>query len=257
MLFSNMSWPNLQTHIQTAYAITPVGTAEPHGPHRPLAADTVISEYFAVRLAHQINGLITPSIANGLAGPPRHLGDGFPGVTSIGGRTFPDVVTNVLAALARHGVRKFVFVNSAIDNVGLLWESARILTRDSSDSRVAILNWWDVVDEEFQNRLVANAGVPRTENHHVALMQSSLVMYIASQVAQSVHVPTSAGPPPDGRTRYRMNPLPPEIATESSVMYTTGWATAQLGELVAKNVSQNMVAAVRLAFGEVNGELGE
>ncbi|MEV5831561.1 creatininase family protein [Spirillospora sp. NPDC052242] len=250
MLLGEMSWPDLQTRTRDAYAIIPVGAVEPHGPHLPLASDTVISDYFAARLAHQINGLIAPSIGYGVATPSQRLGGDFPGVVNISGQTFTHLVTDVLTALARHGLRKFVIVNSAIDNVGFLCESARMLADDLPDARVMIVNWWDVVGEEYRNRLAAETGVARTEDHHAAMVESSLVMHIAPHATRPDLVPACPPPLPARRIAYHVFPLPADVSTESGVVYTASEAGAQLGERVAERVARELAAAVRLEFGE-------
>ncbi|QFG23730.1 creatininase family protein [Actinomadura sp. WMMB 499] len=250
MLLGEMSWPDLQSRTHDAFAVVPVGAVEPHGPHLPLASDTMISDYFAGRLAQQINGLVTPSIGYGVATPPQRLGGDFPGVINISGQTFTHLINDVLTALARHGMRKFVIVNSAIDNIGFLCESARILTSDMPDARVMIVNWWDVVGEEFRNRLAAETAVDRADDHHAAMVESSLVMHIAPHAVQPDRTPASPTRPPARRINYHMFPIPTDVATESGVVYTAAEADARLGERVAERVAHEMAAAVRLEFGE-------
>ncbi|WP_425296520.1 creatininase family protein, partial [Nocardia cyriacigeorgica] len=46
----------------------------PHGPHLPLGADTMISDYFAHRLAADLDATIAPTIGYGVATPPQRLG---------------------------------------------------------------------------------------------------------------------------------------------------------------------------------------
>lgn len=250
MLLGEMSWPDLQTRLHDAFVVVPVGAVEPHGPHLPLASDTMISDYFADRLAHQVNGLVTPSIGYGVATPPQRLGGDFPGVINISGQTFTHLVTDVLTALARHGMRKFVIVNSAIDNIAFLCESARALSDDVPDARVMIVNWWDVVGEDFRNRLAAETAVDRADDHHAAMVESSLVMHIAPHAVDPERARSSSTPRPIRRIRYHMFPLPTDVATESGVVYTAAGACAQLGERIAERVAHEMATAVRLEFGE-------
>lgn len=247
-----MSWPDLHARAADAYAIIPVGAVEPHGPHLPLASDTMISDHFAARLADRVDGLITPTIGYGVATPPQRLGGCFPGVINLSGQTFTCLVTDVLTALARHGMRKFVIVNSAIDNIAFLCESARILTCRWPDARVMIVNWWDVVGETFRNDLAAETGVDRTDDHHAAMVESSLVMHIVPHAVRTVRTGPSGDTAtvPVRRISYHMFPLPPEAATESGVVYTAAKASAQLGGRVSEQVAREMVAAVRLEFGE-------
>lgn len=247
MLLGEMSWPDFQTHIPDGYVIVPVGAVEPHGPHLPLASDTMISDYFASCLARALGGVITPSIGYGVATPPVRLGGTFPGVISISGTTFTHLIGDVLASLAADGARKFVLVNSAIDNVSFLCESARMLTDRVPDARVMIVHWWDVVGEQFRNDLATETGVARQDDHHAAMVESSLVMHIAPDSVQlDQRAPGTRRNP--RRMRYHVYPLPPEATTESGVVYTAEKASADIGKRVAERVARNLEAAVRLEF---------
>lgn len=255
MLLGDMTWPDFQRRAHTDYAIVPIGAVEPHGPHLPLASDTMISEYFAARLAHDIGGFITPSIGYGIATEPYRLGGTFPGVISVSGTTFMNLVGDVLTSLADHGVRRFVVVNSAIDNTGFLCEAARMLTERVPDARVVIVAWWDVVGEQFRDDLATETGVARRDDHHAAMVESSLVMHIAPGAVQpdKLAVETGAARQPR-RMRYHVYPLPPEAATETGIVYTAEQASAHLGERVADQVARQLEAAVRLEFNDPRGQ---
>lgn len=120
MQLGDLDWTAFGAGAAQAYAIIPVGALEPHGPHLPLATDTIISEFLARHLAEAIDGWVLPCLGYGVATPSYRLGGDFPGVVNISGATFTALVTDILASLARAGVRRFVVVNSAIDNQAFL-----------------------------------------------------------------------------------------------------------------------------------------
>ncbi|MYX27441.1 creatininase family protein [Streptomyces sp. SID8381] len=251
MLLGDMTWPDFHRHIPDGYAIVPVGALEPHGPHLPLASDTMISEYFAARLAAALDGFVAPAIGYGIATEPYRLGGTFPGVISISGTTFLHLVGDVLSSLAGSGVRKIVVVNSAIDNISFLCEAARVFTEHVPDARVVIVAWWDVVGERFRNHLAAATGVARRDDHHAAMVESSLVMHIAPGAAQPEKLnPTAGSSREPRRMRYHVYPLPPDATTDTGVVYTADKASAELGERVADRVARQLEAAVRLEFND-------
>jgi creatinine amidohydrolase len=251
MLLGDMSWPQFQARARSGLAIVPVGAVEPHGPHLPLASDTMISEYFAARLADEVSGFVTPAIGYGVATPPQRLGGAFPGVISISGSTFTHLITDIVASLARDGVRAFVLVNSAIDNVSFLCEAARLVNERVPGARIMIVNWWDVVGEDFRNDLARQTGVARRDDHHAGMVESSLVMHIAPAATHPVPVePPTAGPGPR-RMSYHIFPLPPEAATPAGIVYTAEAASAELGARVADQVARELAAAVALEFGDL------
>ncbi len=251
MLLGNMTWPDFQCRAQDGYAIVPIGAMEPHGPHLPLASDTMISDYFAARLAQELGGFVTPSLGYGIATGPYRLGGTFPGVISVSGTTFLHLVGDILASLANNGVRKIVVVNSAIDNIGFLCEAAHAFTERVPDARVMIVAWWDVVGERFRNHLAAETGIARRDDHHAAMVESSLVMHIAPDAVRPEKLTATAGTGGEPRRmRYHVYPLPQDTTTETGIVYTADKASAELGERVADKVAYQLQAAVRLEFND-------
>jgi creatinine amidohydrolase len=255
MLLGDMTSQDFQTRASSSVAIVPIGAIEPHGPHLPLASDTLISEHFAARLAEDLlefdtEALIAPSIGYGVHTPPQRLGGTFPGMITISGTTFTRLVSELLAALVRDDVRYFVLLNSSFCNVPFLCEAARQLTDESADVRVMVVCWYEVVGERFRNDLAAQTGVSRTDDHHAGMVESSLVMHIAPQ---TVH-PERLGPDHgDERTArrfsYHVYPVPADAVTASGVVYTAAEASSELGKRVVGQCAKALMAAVRLEFG--------
>ena len=94
--------------------LLPLGATEPHGPHAPLATDTLISvgvcNRAAERLADdpELKALVLPALAYGVT----RYGADFPGAVSIGERTLRVLVLEVCRSLAAQGFPRIVLVNS-------------------------------------------------------------------------------------------------------------------------------------------------
>ena len=79
--------------VKSPIVLIPVGSTEQHGPHLPLATDTLIAEEFAGRAIHQTDGLMVgPTISVGASG--EHAG--FAGTLSIGLEAMTMVVVELV-----------------------------------------------------------------------------------------------------------------------------------------------------------------
>ena len=105
--------------------LIPVGSTEQHGPHLPLATDTIIAEELAGRAVHRTDGLmIGPTISVTASG--EHAD--FPGTLSIGSA----VTTSVIVELVRSadGSAGVVLVNGHGGNHAAISEAVAIVTAE-------------------------------------------------------------------------------------------------------------------------------
>src|SRR5829696_8104302 len=113
-----MTWPELgegATGAAGRLLAVPLGSCEQHGPHLPLATDTLVAGALAFRLAAQrTDVVVAPAMPFGASG--EHAG--FPGTLSIG----TDALESVLVELGRSADQfaGVVFVNGHGGNVDAL-----------------------------------------------------------------------------------------------------------------------------------------
>jgi creatinine amidohydrolase len=90
--FGDLAYPDVPTD---AVHLLPLGATEPHGPHAPLATDTLISLGICRRAAERLEGevrvLVLPAIPYGVT----RYGSAFPGAVSIGEATLRSLVTEI------------------------------------------------------------------------------------------------------------------------------------------------------------------
>jgi creatinine amidohydrolase len=113
--------------------LIPVGSTEQHGPHLPLATDTLIAEELAERASHRTDGLMLgPTLAVTASGEHH----GFAGTLSIG----TAATTQVAIELGRSAdwAAGIVFVNGHGGNHRALTEAVDVLR---SEGR-SVLAWW-------------------------------------------------------------------------------------------------------------------
>jgi creatinine amidohydrolase len=109
LLLGELAYPALEGR-EGAVHLLPLGATEPHGPHAPLATDTLISvgicRRAAERLRDELDVLVLPEIPYGVT----RYGADFPGAVSIGEETLRALVTDVCS-----GLERVVLVNSHLE----------------------------------------------------------------------------------------------------------------------------------------------
>jgi creatinine amidohydrolase len=99
--------------------IWPVAALEQHGPHLPLGTDAIVLDAVVRQLSSVLTGvkaLLLPGLPLGKS--PEHLG--YPGTISLRAGTLLAIAEDIVASCARHGFKRFVFLNGHGGNTALL-----------------------------------------------------------------------------------------------------------------------------------------
>jgi mycofactocin precursor peptide peptidase len=101
-------WPEVAESGGTALLVVPVGSLEQHGPHLPLATDTVVALALAEGLAaRRLDVVVAPPLPYGASG--EHAG--FAGTLSVGHRALADFLTELIRS-ARESFAGVVVVSA-------------------------------------------------------------------------------------------------------------------------------------------------
>jgi creatinine amidohydrolase len=115
--FAHHAYPDVEALLEDerpTVLLLPLGATEPHGPHAPLATDTLISLGMCERAAKRleadpdVRALVLPPLPYGVT----RYGAAFPGGVSIGEATLRALVVEIARSLAGQGFRRIVLVNS-------------------------------------------------------------------------------------------------------------------------------------------------
>jgi creatinine amidohydrolase len=128
-VLASMTWEEVEAALSTVeLAIIPVGAHEQHGPHMAESCDAVLAEEMAKKLGERLypHALITPVVNMGVSA--HHLN--FPGTISLQPATLIAILKDMVSSLKRHGIRKFLFLNSHGGNQPTLNVASTVLTEE-------------------------------------------------------------------------------------------------------------------------------
>ncbi len=173
VLMSDMSWTEVEQALkERPIALLPVGNTEAHGPHLPLATDTVIAVEMARRTVAKLrqrglHALIAPPITFSVS----QLGTDFPGTVSLPPATATALVRDVCLALSKK-FRAVALVNinqepANLDALKKGAEEAKKAGGSACFTDLAKKRWSDRLGEAF------NAG------DHGGSFETSLMMACA------------------------------------------------------------------------------
>lgn len=110
--------PDIRAYLaEKNIVMVPIASLEQHGPHLPLATDTIQAEEIAARAAEKARVLYTPCVWFGYS--PQHMygvGEGT-GTVTVRSSVLMDVYYDIARSLIYHGFSKIVFVNNHGSNM--------------------------------------------------------------------------------------------------------------------------------------------
>jgi creatinine amidohydrolase len=126
--FAYLTWKQVDAlDRDSTVLVLPTAAIEQHGPHLPLATDTLINSILLgaamARLPQDVQVYALPAICYGKSN--EHIG--FPGTLSVSATTFMAVVRDIGASLAASGFKKVVLYNTHGGNSSLVDVMARDL----------------------------------------------------------------------------------------------------------------------------------
>ncbi|MBI4864991.1 MAG: creatininase family protein [Candidatus Riflebacteria bacterium] len=140
MRLDELTWPECRDYVErSGQLLLPIGTCEQHGPHLPLATDTLVAEHVADWLSSETGILVAPTVSYGVNLPCDRL---FWGTSSVTPEAFRTYVAEVLSWWRDQGFRRFHLISSHGDPLHL--EALRSLERP--DVRVRDLWEMDLSD---------------------------------------------------------------------------------------------------------------
>jgi len=156
-----MTWDEIRDAVRAGKttAILVSGAMEQHGPHLPVATDTLLGYAVAVKAAEILgNALVAPIVYPGLS--EHHMG--FPGSFTLTWDTYLEILEAFCEGLAESGFRDIVLTSSHGGNVAVLKVlTPRIAKKMGSRTRVNMVDYLRASSGAVEDYL-KNAGISKT-----------------------------------------------------------------------------------------------
>jgi creatinine amidohydrolase len=123
-------------------AILPVGATEQHGPHLPLATDTLDIEAAALRVAEKLDAYCLPALPFSIS----HMHRGNRGTVYLRNSTLAAVVRDIASCVRQDGFKQFVILNGHGGNF-ILTSVVQDLNMDFPDLLTITVDFWNGVRE--------------------------------------------------------------------------------------------------------------
>ena len=233
-----------------ATVIIPSGALEQHGPHLPLATDTIIPTRLAETVAPKIGALVAPAFAYGVRSQPKSGGgEHFCGTTSLWGSTYAMMLSDVVQAFGRHGVEKLVLLDGHSENQHFLVEGIERglleLKRDGIASmRVIRLGYWTTISQAVQDVLFPSGPV-NWDLEHAAVMETSVMMHLEPEMVRLDRIPDN---PPARFPPYETFPLDPGPIPATGALSSARSATSEKGRIVVDSLIADFARLIPDAF---------
>lgn len=242
-----LSWPVLTDRLRGgAAAVLCIGSFEQHGPHLPMATDTIIVEHLAEEVARHLNGLRLPTLAYGAPSRPRSGGGDVFTAPSLTLEGLLGAVRAIASGAIDAGARSLVVLSWHMENAAVLWDALRPALHGSSARALLFEAPWDYLPEEIVGELFPE-GPALWPSDHAGRLETSVMLHLAPALVGDAPAPVPFRP----RARYDVLPTPVDAVPETGVVLDCGLASAEQGQRCWETMVAGIVqdAAAELALG--------
>lgn len=201
MLLHLSTWQEVEAYLLRSQAvIIPIGSTEQHGPTGLIGTDFICAEAIARAVGEITDALVTSTLTLGMA--EHHTG--FAGTISLKPSTLTLVINDVVRSLAKHGFKRFFFLNGHGGNIAVLKTAFTEVYNELPDVRCRLGNWWasneiyKLVRELYGNQ----------EGYHATPSEVAVTMYLYpdsiknATLSEAVNKDSRIYSPEEFRKRY-------------------------------------------------------
>jgi creatinine amidohydrolase len=173
-MFGNLNWVDLGNLVgKNLVLLLPIGATESHGPHGPLATDTISASETCLRAAAKLTKkgyqtFVLPPIAYGVTECARN----FPGTISISQKTLATLISEICLQLIGHGMTKICLYSGHLDppHVKAIYDSLDDVYEKSGVTLLFI--------NRVRKKYIRRYPSAFQEAHHAGKGETSLMMAV-------------------------------------------------------------------------------
>lgn len=183
MKWESLTSPELGQIDRRVPVIIPIAAIEQHGPHLPLATDSLIADHFMAELNRKVpqEVLTLPTIR--VACSEHHMY--FPGTLTATHETFLAYLQEVVGSIIRHGFREIIIFNCHGGNLGIAQVAMEKLGYRHPEVRFTLVTWWKLAAPQLATVQESGPGGVG----HACEFETSLLQYFAPEQVRTALIP--------------------------------------------------------------------
>ncbi len=235
------AWPDVKAAIERdCVAVIAFGAQEQHGPHAPLATDTIMASGLAARLAEKMDALLLPPIPYGEAWNNSR----FPGTVSISAETAQALITDIAISLKNTGVKALIVVNGHFGNRAPIAQACRKMQEKHSFPLMQL-------DYPGLEKLAAEICESKPAKYglfHADEVETSIVLALEPD---TVKMERAVAEYPDFPANFLFEPVYLDSFNQSGVFGDPRPATAEKGERLLDGLTNEALKSIDLFLSRI------
>ena len=235
------AWPDVKALIERGcVAVIAFGAQEQHGPHCPLATDTIMAAGLAARLAEKIDALLLPPIPYGEAWNNSR----FPGTVSISTETAQALITDIALSVKQSGIKALIVVNGHFGNRAPITQACRELQEKHNFPMLQL-------DYPGLDKLAAEICASQPTDYglfHADEVETSIVLALEPD---TVKMERAVAEYPDFPENFLSEPVYLDSFNKSGVFGDPRPATAEKGERLLDGLTQEAIRVIEIFLSKI------
>lgn len=245
---SRISWTDYASFLgkEKPVVLLPIGALEQHGPHLPLATDSLIPTAICRDVASNIGGLVAPAICYGYKSVPRcGGGQHFPGTISLDAATFIGQLKDIIREFVSDGVQRLALIIGHMENQWFVTEACDLALREIRMlglpvPRIMTVGYWEYISQEIIEKAFDGRS-PNWPLEHAGIMETSVMLHLHPELVRLDRLVPQA---PADLPAYDLWPYEPSSVPQSGILNTAIGATAEKGKLFYDEYVRSMTRII-------------